>query len=245
MENLQILVVEDDHAAARVLETHLQEMGCKKFEIVGGEKALDRIVTKLPDVVLTEITLKGAVNGISLAKQAKHLRIPFIFITHLNDRKVYEETKETFTFGYLLKPYDHLTLQSLIENAAKASSYENNLNEGIPYPASSLMTDRILIKSNNMFLRVLVDDILYIQGEGNYCTVNLQARKYIVRMSLKKMYDELDKDRFVAVHRSFIVQLNKIDALELSANKVFIGKDHLPIGPNFKHVLLDRFRLLK
>lgn len=245
MENLRILIVEDDPSAVIELKNHLSDMGYLKYDAVEGSLALDRIFSLQPDLVLTEVLLNGPMNGLELAKQAKHLRIPFLFITSLNDRTAYESSKEANTYGYLVKPFDRLTLQSLIENVEKSFFQENVFLDGVADPSLSPLLDRIFIKSNNLFIKVMVEEILYIQGEGNYCTVNLRAKKYIVRMSLKKMFEDLDKAKFMAVHRSFIIQLDKVDALELSTNKVIIGKEALPVGPNFKTSLLEKFKLMK
>lgn len=247
MTSLRILLVEDDPSAALDVEMLIDELGYELIaKIDNGQQALHEIQAVQPDLVIMDIELKGKLSGLDIAKEIKHLEIPVIFTTSYRDKEVFESTKSTYSFGYLVKPFDRLTLQSAIEQVVRALYNEEVLLSGDEvWKEDLLVRDCFLIKNQNLLHKVFLDDISYIQGEGNYCTLFAKGKKYVVKISLKKILNDLDLQRFAPVHKSYIVHLDKVDAIDVSTNKIIIDKDQLPLGRAFKQRLLERFKLLK
>ncbi len=246
MNTLQILLVEDNLTYALEVEMLLSEMGYQiAATLDNGDEALHFILDNQPDLILMDIHLKGSRTGLDIAKEIQHLKIPIIFTTVSTDKQDFEDAHKAYSFGYLVKPFNKLTLQSAIERTIKALFPENELNEEDVWREDEFFRNCFLIKAHNVLHKVSVEDINFIHGEGNYCTLHAKGKKYVVKISLKKMLDLLDRERFLPVHKSYMVQLDKVDSIDVVTNKIHVGQEVIPLGRNFKPKLLGKFRLLK
>jgi CheY-like chemotaxis protein len=127
MPKVKILVVEDDKILAMGLEKKLKDSG---FAITGiassGAEAIDSVKEIQPDLVLMDIVLKGAMDGIETAKFIISLYdIPIIYLTAYADDEILERAEKTCPYGYILKPYKD---NELIANI-KMAIYKHNLNK--------------------------------------------------------------------------------------------------------------------
>lgn len=127
MPKVKILVVEDDKILAIGLEKKLEDSG---FAITGiassGAEAIDSVREIQPDLVLMDIVLKGAMDGIETAKFIISLYdIPIIYLTAYADDEILERAEKTCPYGYILKPYKD---NELIANI-KMAIYKHNLNK--------------------------------------------------------------------------------------------------------------------
>lgn len=243
MNDLRILIIEDNPSIALDEEMLIDEMG---YETIGvadnGEDALLRIHEDRPDLILMDIQLKGKLTGLDIARQIRHLKIPIIFTTSFNDRSRFEESRDTFSFGYLVKPFDKLSLQSAIEMALRSLGMEERLQaEEEPEVDKTVTESHFMVRQNGMLQRVLVKDILYISVEGNYTTLHTEDRRFVVKTSLRKVFEGLDPERFMWIHKSYVIQLDRIRSIDTSSHLVKIGKFTLPLGRNYKNEVLDRF----
>jgi CheY-like chemotaxis protein len=118
---IRILVVEDVANVALVLKTRLESYGYEICDIANtGPKAIKRAIHHQPDLILMDIMLEGDMNGIEAAERIKRqLDVPIIYLSCLNDQKVFDRALETNPYGYILKPYDSAELRFGIENAIK------------------------------------------------------------------------------------------------------------------------------
>ena len=96
------------------------------------------------------------------------------------------------------------------------------------------MGESIFVKSSNLYYRIDVENIEWIQSEGNYCTIQLADKRFVVKMSLSSLLAELSVHAFTQVHKRYIVNKDKIDKLDLSNNQLYINKATIPIGRTFK-----------
>ncbi|HFA50186.1 MAG TPA: response regulator transcription factor [Bacteroidetes bacterium] len=247
MDNLKILLVEDDPSFALDVEILLAEMGHDLVaKIDNGCDALNFILSEQPDIVIMDIGLKGSLSGIEVAKRVGHLQIPIVFTTAFKEKSTFEAAMETYSFGYLVKPFDKLTLRSTLKQAAKAVCKQSDLEEQTGASEDeTILTDSLLVKRSNTLHKVRLDEINYIRSEGNYCTLYTEKRKFVLKTSLKKMLEELPLEHFSPVHKSFVVQLDKIGSIDLKMNKLMVGDKVLPLGRNFKNRLIERFKVLK
>jgi DNA-binding LytR/AlgR family response regulator len=245
MQSLQVLLVEDDRSAALDVEMLLDEMGLKLAAVKDNAKdALHYIYEEQPDLVIMDLELKGSKSGLDIANEINHLRIPIIFTTSFKDKATFEQAKSTYSFGYLVKPFNKLSLQSTIEQAVKALFPEDEL-EGPGEDELTLLQDTVLVKHVNMLYPVRYDSILFIQGEGNYCSIHTLQRKYLLKAPLKRMLEAMPPTEFSPIHKSFIVRLDKVESIDVGSGKLTVGKETLPLGRNFKNAFLNRFNHLK
>jgi DNA-binding LytR/AlgR family response regulator len=248
MQNLQVLLVEDDRSAALDVEMLFEEMGQKLAAIRdNADAALQYIYDEQPDIIIMDIELKGDKSGLDIAKEIDHLHIPTIFTTSYKDKQTYEQaTKSTYSLGYLVKPFSKLSLQSMIEQAVKTMFPE----DGLESPSDCLdegmiLANTVLVKHVNVLYPVRFDNILFIQGEGNYCSIHTNQRKFMLKMSLRKLLESVPANEFAPIHKSYIVRLDKVESIDIGSGKLTVGKEVLPLGRNFKNAFLERFNLLK
>jgi signal transduction histidine kinase len=110
------LVVEDENIVAMDLRTTLTRLGYEVVDTVGtGPQAIEQVERREPDLVLMDIQLRGAMDGIEAADRIRHLDVPVVYLTAFSDDATLRRARETEPFGYVLKPFDDRELQIVIE----------------------------------------------------------------------------------------------------------------------------------
>lgn len=140
MKKAAILVVEDEAVVAMDIEAVLQDLG---YTVVGtaatGEEAISKAAEHHPDLVLMDIRLRGAMDGIEAARQIRvQAATPIVYLTAFADEEIITRAKITEPFGYILKPFQARELHSNIEMALYKQAMENRLRESRDSLARSL-----------------------------------------------------------------------------------------------------------
>lgn len=135
-------------------------------------------------------------------------------------------------FGYIYKPFSYERILSMISNASMYISYNTK------YTNESRKT-YVFIKSEYKTIRVDLEDILYCEGLKDYSQIYLRgkAKPLVTLQNLKSLFEKLPAKDFVRVHRSFIVSMDKIDAI--SRNEIAIGNFEIPIGDAYRERLYE------
>ncbi len=102
---------------------------------------------------------------------------------------------------------------------------------------SSNRKTALFIKNGSKIERINLDDILYIEGSGNYIAYQLKNRKILALDTMSVASDNLPKDQFIRIHKSFIIPIDKIDSIE--NNHVFIGDKKIPISNTYKSTFFE------
>ncbi len=238
---VKILIVEDEMLIAANISMQLSGLGYAVTGIVPrGEDALRHVEGNVPDVVLMDINLKGKLNGIETARQlqAKH-DLSLIYLTANADDAHFEHAKPTRPSAFISKPFKKPDLQRAIalaiENAAEASPATES-------SAPLMLEDRIFVRDHDKMIKVLIQDILYLEADRNYCRIFTQAKTYLLVGTLKKIEDKLPAKYFMRVHRSYIVNLAHID--EVAISYVTIAGKVIPTNKEAKADLLTRLQTL-
>lgn len=131
MEASSILIVEDEFIVATDIQISLENMGYNVCAIVSsGEEAITKAKKEKPDLVLMDIILKGAINGIEAARQIRSLfKIPIVYLTAYADESTLEKAKITEPYGYILKPFENRELNTAIKIALYKNKMEKKLIE--------------------------------------------------------------------------------------------------------------------
>lgn len=238
----RILIVEDDMIIAANIGLQLTNLG---YEVTGlesrGEEAVHHALETKPDIILMDIQLKGKLNGIEAAKSIKKfIDIPVIYLTANVDDASFNKAKETHPFAFISKPFNKLDLErtiALVEEKINEKNIDILSNED----SVEYQEDRIFIRVQNKLVKVLMEDILYIEAERNYCKIILSNLSYMIVSPLSRLCDKLDPKNFIRIHRSYVVNFSKLDAVS-EANVEIQGK-LIPIGKQFKddlHRLLNK-----
>ncbi len=242
-----VLIVEDEFSIALDLELSLSQMGFKVLGIVDSfELCKEFLKTEIPHVILMDINLKGKLTGIETAKWInQNYQIPIVFLTALSDEKTLEEILNIDSFGYLTKPYKEKdlfhTLKIAIKNfkllneAKKESLEANFVNSKLKYH------DQIFIKDKSKLISITISSISFFEALENYTQLVLENKKWIINGFLKDIETKLP-DEFIRVHRSYIINLNKIEKIE--DNFIIIEKNNIPVGRSYKSKLFKKIKVI-
>lgn len=242
MKPIKVLIVEDEIIIAKDLAYHLKTMGLEVCGIlIEGEKVLEFLQTILPDIILMDVSLKGAMSGINAVQQLqKKYNIPVIYLTANTDDATFELAKLTKPFAFVEKPFKKKTLlrtlELLIERLMEKET--DNSTESIN---SYVLNDRIFIKDGQALVKVFLKDILYVQAERAYCLIATQERKHLLSVPLKNFEEQITTDYFLRVHRSYLVNLDHIDRLE--EHMIIIQNTRIPVSRTYQEVLTKHLRI--
>lgn len=237
METKRILIVEDNMVIAANISLQLSRLG---YEVTGietrGEDAVHHALENEPDLVLMDIQLSGRLNGISsvhLIHEKK--KIPVIYLTSNIDEATFKLAKETSPLAFISKPYNPLDLERSIslavhqmDNKAEYKEYNEGLVE--------FLEDRIFIRNQNKLIKIMMEDILYVEAERNYCKIITIHQAYTVVCPLGQLFENLSKSKLVRVHRSFLVNISHLDAV-VDSHLEIKGKI-VPMSKGYKDQLL-------
>ena len=239
---MRILIVEDDMIIAANLSLQLTSLG---YEVTGiesrGEEAITHAIKNTPDILLLDINLKGKIDGIETAKEIqKHQDIPIIYLTANSDEATFEKAKSTHPKAFITKPFNrlnlHRTIALVVEQLKNSKEVNSNPQE------MEILEDRIFIRQHGNMVKLLLKDIQYIEADRNYCTIMTDSGSYVLATTLKVMEEKLSKSHFLRVHRSFMVNLSKLDAV--AEHHLEIGRKVIPLSKSNKDLLLDRIRTI-
>jgi DNA-binding LytR/AlgR family response regulator len=238
-EDIRILIVEDDLLFAERLKIDLEEMGYIVIDVVDNAKAaLHLVKIARPELVLMDINIRGEMDGISVAQQIIVLDpTPVIFITSLSDQDTFNRAKETHPFAYLLKPANKISLEHSIELAIQNFN-EKAIQKKLTFEQFPFLKQNLLIKEGNRLIKIAMAIIDVIEVEEKYCSIYVEEKKYVVRISLKDLMDKLPDEQFTRIHRNFVVNMDKIIALDLENNIVQTTFKNLPLGRKYRSDLI-------
>ncbi|MDD2245592.1 MAG: LytTR family DNA-binding domain-containing protein [Proteiniphilum sp.] len=233
---LNCWIVDDEPLALSLLESYVQRT---PFLSLTGKysnalSAMKHIAGEKVDVLFLDIQMPD-VNGIELARIIdNHTRI--IFTTAFSEYAL--EGYKVNAIDYLLKPFSFSEFLAAAKKAlnwfemteSKANSEYVQENVGI------------FVKSEYRLLHVLYDDMLYIEGLKDYVKIYTESslKPILSLMSLKSLVEELPSERFIRVHRSYIIHLNKISSVD--KNRIIIGKKQIPVGETYRKQFLSAIR---
>ncbi|PVY39985.1 LytR/AlgR family response regulator transcription factor [Pontibacter virosus] len=254
MARLKLLIAEDDVVIAQNLSLSLESMGYEVCQAVSsGEELLLQVHQHQPDLIILDITLEGKLDGIETAALlAKATKVPFIFMTAFSDKETIDRAKQTNPHAYLVKPFDARTLQSSIELAIhNAGTRQLQPEQAVAIPVQAtdtveadnfLLHDALFVKVRNRLEKVMLEDIVWAEAQDIYCNIKTRTHLHLVSQSLKNLEQRLPANQFMRVHRSYIVQLTAIEAIE--DNNILIGGKQIPIGNTHRDALLKRLQIL-
>ncbi|MCC6599603.1 MAG: response regulator [Crocinitomicaceae bacterium] len=251
---INILVVEDESIVRKDIERSLTKLG---YNVVAqadtGEKAIQMAREFHPDLALMDIMLKGDLTGIDAAEAIKSTNnIPVIFLTAYADEATLNRAKVTEPHGYILKPFKEIDLHTTIEMALhkykkeQEIRVENELLRSLTNYKSN--ADYLFIKYHSRLIKLNTSDIYYVEALKDYVQIITSDQKYTIHATMKDVEKNLPRKVFQRVHRSFIVNMDKIEAI--TGGNVVIDlrekdtKKEIPVGGNYREELGDRINVL-
>lgn len=242
MEDLiRILIVEDDMIIEANLSLQLTQLG---YEVTGietrGEEAIVHALGNPPDIVLMDIQLRE-LNGIAtvLAIQSK-MDVPVIYLTANSDEATFSKARKTRPRAFIAKPFNKLNLQRTIALVVEELEGKKSLRTNLPQV--EVMNDRIFVRHKGKLEKVLLEDILYIEADRNYCTIKTRTTAHLMSNTLKTMEEKVPSSRFIRVHLSYMVNVSKLDVV--TERHLEIGRKVIPLGKSYKEFVYGRIRTI-
>ena len=250
MSKPNILIVEDESIVAKDIQNSLKKLG---YSVMGttasGEEAIKLVEESQPDVVLMDIMLKGAMSGIDAAAKIKDMfDIPVIFLTAYADENTLNKAKVTQPHGYIIKPFKEVDLHTAIEVAMYKHGKEKEIKKerDMLYSLVEGKEDRdvVFVKSNSRMVKIRTKDIYFVEALKDYVIINTANARYTVLSTMKNIEEKLSKKDFIRVHRSFIVLIDKIVAIDHNVLLLEDDKKEIPVGGSYKDELVNRLNML-
>lgn len=238
MNRIKVVVVED---SALIAEDIAFKLGKHQLEVVEifdkGEDALEFLKTNEPDLVLLDIKLAGALDGISTGYIIQNTyTIPIVYLSDMADAETLRRAKQTRPSNYLTKPFHEADLVRAIELAFS--------NFMLQRPATSgPKADHIFVKNESTFVRVRLSDILFLHADRSYCNIVTCDRTYVQSVSMNHVFEQISHPDFIRIHRSHVVNVNKVTAID--GNMVRLGEHSLEMSKSFREDLISRLTFLK
>jgi len=241
---MNILIVEDEPIIAKHLQYTLNGFGYDAGDIVTDyPTAIEILQKKVFHLVILDINLNGYQTGIDIAEYiSANLQIPFLFLTSHEDMAIVNAALKTSPHAFLTKPFQKITVYTAVKLAFKsfrqdAVNEQPDLNE---LQDTIVIKDALFIKEKHMFIKIMLAEILYIRSDDNYLELHTSKKKYTIRETLKNIISQLPGNSFFKVHKSFIINLNAITAINYI--HVMIGDIEIPITSDNRNELLKRIK---
>jgi DNA-binding LytR/AlgR family response regulator len=236
METVKVILIDDEPLATDVIGSHLSKYS--HYTILGKfTSALEadefmRFSEEQPDVIFMDIEMPE-VSGLEYMKTIESKGIPVIFVTAYPEYAV--EAFNLEALDYLVKPVSLDRIRKTIERIDEFLRYKKN---GVDNEMK-VEGGHIFVKSDSKFVKLNYEDILYVEAFADYVKIFIKdSARIITLQTMKNMEATLPSDRFVRVHRSYIIALDKITAL--SGTEIVIGNKRIPIGKNYKDAFMGR-----
>jgi two-component system, LytTR family, response regulator len=220
-------IIVDDESPARVL----LEDNIRKFpylELIGqarnAAEAMVLLAREKVDLMFLDIQMPG-LTGLELLGSLR--RQPLVILVTAFEEHALE--------GFELEVVDYLVKPVPLSRFAKAVQKANELFElrKLSREKTSAPQEHVFINANYSLVRVLLDEILLIEGLKDYVKIWLVSGKEIItRLSLKSVEEKLDPARFMRIHKSYIIAMGKIESVQKT--QLVIGGREIPIGEGYR-----------
>lgn len=225
---IRVLIVEDNPITSQDLREILEDKGMIVTATARkSATALLSIQSDKPDIMLVDINLGEATDGIDLVTEVQEsIDIPVIYLTANSDKATVERALHTHPSAYITKPYDEKDVVIALELA-----FENHRSRVAKHDKTQEV-NFIFLKSGSRFEKVSLRDIQYLQADGSYTRFITKEKEYTLSGNLQNTSQKISDSCFVRIHRSFIVNINNVTGLD--REYVFVGNANLPISRTYR-----------
>lgn len=225
------IIIEDQPPAQRILKKYIEDFGTLQLKATFSNaiQAMEFLKTEEVDLMFLDIHLPK-ISGIDFLKMLPNS--PAVILTTAFS----EYALESYEFNvvdYLLKPF---SFQRFVKAVSKvpskdvAQSIEPNDN----------IRQEIFIKSGYEYIKITIDDILYIKSDADYTEIFIPNKKCLSSEPLRYWLENLDNEQFMRIHKSYIINTTKVE--RIASNQVFLkGEIIIPIGRAYKENFAERF----
>jgi len=226
------IIVDDEPLALEVIESHLQKF--KEIEIAAkcsdAIEAFEVLKKKNVDLIFLDIQMPQ-LTGLDFLKSLT--KPPKVIIT--------TAYREYALDGYELDVIDYLLKPIPFERFMKAiNKYYQSVSEPIMVSGSNHNAEDsnsfIYVKADKKTVKILLNEIVFIESLKDYVQIHTSKTSIVTKNQISKLEEKLPQDKFVRIHKSFIVSISKINAF--TSNTIEIKNKELPIGRNYKNIVM-------
>jgi two-component system LytT family response regulator len=227
---IRAVIVDDEPVARRGIRLLLERDGGVDIvgEAAGGAEAAELIAREKPDLAFLDVQMPGCDGFQALARVGVAAAPAVIFVTAYDEHAL--RAFEVNAVDYLLKPYDDLRFGAALQRAKdevrrrQSDTMNTRLHQLLDYlqstPAPAAVeesgSDRILIKSSGEIFFLKAEEIDWIEAEGDYMKFHVGGRAHLMRETMARLEARLDPKRFIRIHRSTIVNIDRLRKLSPS-----------------------------
>ncbi|MEC5167190.1 two-component system LytT family response regulator [Flavobacterium sp. PL11] len=221
---IKCVLIDDEPLATKILVNYFTNF--ENFEIIGVYhnpiEALDFVNNNDIDVVFLDLQMP-IITGFELIRLIEN-KTKFVITTAF--REFAAESYELNVLDYLVKPIPLSRFIRCIHKIESDFNYKNNIK------IDTLKIDpHIFIKVDKKMVKIVIEEILFIEGMKEYIKVVTADKIYVTHKSLTALSEELALDLFIRIHKSYIIAIDKVKSIE--GNRIQINSYTLPIGRNF------------
>lgn len=229
--SLKCMIIDDEEIFSQLIGTYI-----KKTPFLSMEGAFNNPFEALTalsanndiDLIFLDVLMPG-LNGIELAK-AINVKSKIIFISSMSDYAI--DGFELNAVDYLLKPVPYDRFLKAVQKVLDATANHSN-NAVVPTTyEDSQEPDILFVRCEGKIVKVNISEILFIEAKKEYISICTANNKLMTLQSLHHMEKVLMNKKFIRVHKSFIVALDKIDVIE--RNRIIIKQNYIPIGESYR-----------
>lgn len=244
MRKVSVLIVEDELIIAEDLKDILENLGYNVCGLaISAREALALLEEHAPDLALLDIQIKGGKDGIELAQQIRNqYKVPFVFLTSHADPNTLERAKAVNPYGYLVKPFQEKDIHATVEMALANFAKESKSNDHKAQEQNFLLNDSLFVRAGGKLVKLKFKDINYLEADANYTNIFTRDKRFVIRAILKELEPKLEAYNFARIHKSYLVNLNAIDAIDAQA--VHIGGKEIPISRSQHSWLMNQIKTL-
>lgn len=225
---MKVIAIDDEPIALEIIKAHAAKVPFLELAATFTDafNALEYLQRETVDLIFLDIKMPD-ISGIEFFNSLSRKPL-VIFTTAYTEHAV--TSFELDAVDYLLKPF---SLARFVKGCNKAFELYNYRNAAEP-------ADYLFVKTGYEQIKVLYDDILYLEAAGNYVTFALKNGNLLSRSTFSEAIDLLPADKFVRVHRSYIVAVSKIDKVE--RHQITINKLQIPVSEAYSQNLLGALK---
>lgn len=228
---MRCIIIDDEPIARKGMKRLVESR--HELELVGSfdgaESARGFLDSESTDLIFLDIEMPG-VNGLEFARSIPR-DCMVIFTTAYSEYAI--DSYEVEALDYLVKPIDPARFNRAVD---KAISYHALLASAAMSEPAISTPDHIIVKADRKYVRISLDDILYVEGLKDYVIIHIPDRRVVTRMTVKGIEELLPESRFIRVNKSYIVSLSRIDSFD--SNDVYVGETEISIGASYRDSVL-------
>lgn len=239
---LQCLAVDDEPHALKMLEVYIAQTPFLTLTkaTTSPMEALEWIRTEKTDLLFLDIQMEG-LSGLQLLNIIGKV-CPVILTTAYTEYAI--AGYEYQVADYLLKPFSFERFLKAVNQVYMAQAANITQVQG-PIPQGVTRTgqqDHIFVKGDakNKFHRITLADIYYVEGLRNYVRFHCLDSKVVTLQNLKNLEDELPADKFVRVHKSYLINMDHLK--QIDGNYLMVHQKQIPLGSSYRSRFLERVK---